>query len=423
MAIKAFVMNMFYTGLGIARSLGERGVPVVGLTSRGRAYGSFTRYAKLLRSPDSREEPEALLEFLLKAGWEAGERSILFPTRDDDLAFLDRFRKELTPFFSLVLPESSALKACLNKWETYLCAQRAGVAAPKCWMIEGGHDLRRAATEVTYPCVLKPLSSHHWRVAGNWEIVGARKAIAVTSERELFSEYDAVARADKRAIIQEMVSGGDDCLVITASYLDRGSRWVAGFNTQKLVQVPEGFGTGCIVEVVSRPELFEPTARLLQSMNFSGIAEVEYKWDAASGQYKLIEVNPRPWDQHRLGNACGVDLIYMAYCEHGGFPMPALCKSKTGHKWVADDTFVTTALRMLWRRDPKLGPLLHHARGTRVYAIWSALDPFPFIAFTFSFAAELWRAGVQSLGTALRALLLKMRSRKKGLVYESHLDQ
>jgi hypothetical protein len=41
----AIVMNMFYTGLGIARSLGERGVPVVGLTARRGAYGNWTRYA------------------------------------------------------------------------------------------------------------------------------------------------------------------------------------------------------------------------------------------------------------------------------------------------------------------------------------------------------------------------------------------
>jgi len=30
----AVVMNMFYTGLGIARSLGEQGIPVIGLTAQ-----------------------------------------------------------------------------------------------------------------------------------------------------------------------------------------------------------------------------------------------------------------------------------------------------------------------------------------------------------------------------------------------------
>ena len=44
-------MNMFYTGLGIARSLGEKGIPVIGLSAHRGVYGEYTRYAKIMRSP------------------------------------------------------------------------------------------------------------------------------------------------------------------------------------------------------------------------------------------------------------------------------------------------------------------------------------------------------------------------------------
>ena len=66
--VPAVVMNLYYTGLGIARSLGEQGVPVIGLTAHRGVYGNFTRYAKTLRSPDSRSEPGRLLEFLCDLG-------------------------------------------------------------------------------------------------------------------------------------------------------------------------------------------------------------------------------------------------------------------------------------------------------------------------------------------------------------------
>ena len=52
----AVVMNMFYTGLGIARSLGEQGIRVIGLTAHRGIYGNFTRYATLRACPDSRED-------------------------------------------------------------------------------------------------------------------------------------------------------------------------------------------------------------------------------------------------------------------------------------------------------------------------------------------------------------------------------
>jgi D-aspartate ligase len=423
MAPLAVVMNLFHTGLGVARSLGERGVPVIGLSSGRRVFGNFSRYARTLIAPDSRSHPEALLQFLLRLGPTLGDRAVLFPTRDDDLVFLDRFRKELAPFFSPVIPPGDVLEACLDKWQTYLWARKTGVAAPRAWMIEDGGGLERAIEEAAYPCVLKPLEAHFWRRGDNWKLVSARKAIAISSAAELRKEYSAIARADPRALLQEMVPGPDDRLVIAACYMDRQSRWTACFNTQKVLQVPEGFGTGCIVQSVHRPELVEPTARLLSAMGYSGIAEVEYKFDAASGEYKLIEINPRPWDQHRLGNAAGVDLIYLAYCDHASLPMPPAAKAVPGHKWIAEDTFVTTLLRSLVRGSPKTRDLLRFARGRRLYAVWSWRDPLPSLVYwTSTFIPDLVAVGARALLRAGRRPAAHT-SQKKEFVYGTHVEK
>jgi D-aspartate ligase len=379
----AVVMNLYYTGLGIARSLGERGVRVIGLTSQHGVFGNFTRHARVVFAPDSRSEPEALLAFLLQLGRELEGKGVLYPTRDDDVHFLNRFRKELEPYFSPVIPGEEALRASLNKWETLVSARKANVPAPNAWVIEGEEDLDRAALEASFPCVLKPISAHDWRQGQNWQIVGARKAIGVNSKAELTAEYHEIARANKRALLQEMIPGADDCLLIVACYVDRQSRWVAGFNTQKVLQIPEGFGTGCIVQTAHRPELFERTKRLLQTIGYSGIAEVEYKWDAGANEYQLIEINPRPWDQHRLGNACGVELMYLAYCDHAGLPMPAV-KPTGEHKWIAEDSFAMAALRSFRGNSPALRTLLRLARGKRIYAIWSASDPLPLLVYFFT---------------------------------------
>jgi predicted ATP-grasp superfamily ATP-dependent carboligase len=392
----AVVMNMYYTGLGIARSLGEHGVPVVGLSASGTCYGNFTRYARTVRCPDSRSQPEQLLDFLLQLGPTLGAKSVLFPTRDDDVIFLDRFRDQLEPWFRLVLPSQTALRWCLDKWESFLAAKRAGVRTPQCWLISNQRDLGRILPEVRYPCVLKPVAAADWRKGNNWGLVGGRKAIPVSSEQELLAEYNAVAAAEERALLQALVPGGDDRLVIAACYMDRHSRYVAGFNTQKLLQVPESFGTGCIVQAADCPDLQEPTVRLLQSISFTGIAEVEFKWDEAERQFKLIEVNPRAWDQHRLGKSCGTDLALLAYHEHAGLEMPVIEKRASRQKWVAEDVFVLTALRSFVKRDSKWRGMLRLARGNRLYAIWSARDPLPAVAYAiFNFIPNLVRTGIQ----------------------------
>lgn len=399
---KAVVMNMFYTGLGIARSLGERGIPVIGLTAQRGVYGNYTRYAKTVFCPDSKLDSDSLCSFLVEMGRSLDQRAVIFPTRDHDLIFLDRYRAKLEPWFSMVVPEHSVLQACLDKWETYLWAQRSGVETPRCWRIDQKSDFNRIIDEITYPCVLKPVAAHQWRIGQNWTLVGARKAIPVYSRDELIAEYAAVARADERALIQELIPGGDDSIVITAGFQDANANWVAGFNTRKLLQTPEGFGTGCIVQAANQPELIEPTARLLGNMRFTGIAEVEYKWDAVRGSYQLIEINPRPWDQHRLGNACGVDLIYLAYCESAGLPRPAINRIESDVKWIAEDTFFTAALLMSREGLSAVRELFRRARGRRIYAIWSAADPLPLIVYAiFRFFPQLARTGLRFIWTRL----------------------
>jgi D-aspartate ligase len=377
----AVVMNMFYTGLGIARSLGERGIRVIGLSAHRGVYGNFTRFAEVRSCPDSREDPESLLKFLVRLGEEIGGPAVIFPTRDDDVLFLDRFRAELGSHFTPAIPSTPALMTCLDKWETYQLAKKTGVPVPATWKVERPAELLRILDEVEYPCVLKPLSAHYWRKADNWERVGARKAICVSSPEELRQEYERVAAADPRVVVQQVVTGGDDRLVVAACYVDRSSRLVASFTAQKVLQVPEGFGTGCIVQTADRQELVSVAARLLEELRFTGIAEVEFKWDSSSRQYRIIEINPRPWDQHRLGHACGVDLIHIAYCDLAGMAPPAVESRQAECKWVAEDVLFLAMVRSLWKLDGSFKVLRRLARGRKIYAIWSMSDPWPSIAY------------------------------------------
>lgn len=377
----AVVMNMFYTGLGIARSLGERGIRVIGLSAHRGVYGNFTRYAQVRSCPDSRENPERLFEFLMRLGHELEAPAVIFPTRDDDVLFLDRFRVDLSSRFSLSLPSTSALMACLDKWETFQLAKRAGVPAPATWKIEKPEDLPRVLAEVQYPCVLKPLSAHYWRKADNWTRLGSRKAIYVSSANQLTREYGRVAAADPRVVVQEVIEGGDDHLAVAACYMDLSGRLAGSFTAQKLLQVPDRFGTGCIVQTADCPELTSAAVRLLENLRFTGIAEVEFKWNSVSGEHQLIEINPRPWDQHRLGHASGIDLVHIAYCELAGVAAPAVENRRVHYKWVAEDVLFIALIRSLWRRDGCFAAFARLTIGRKIYAIWSVKDPLPAIAY------------------------------------------
>ena len=87
-----YILNMAYTGLGIARSLANEGVRINGLGSRKWVSGNFSRFAEFKRSPDSQEAPEALSEFLIELAKSSNTKGIIFPTRDHDVIFLKKYQ-------------------------------------------------------------------------------------------------------------------------------------------------------------------------------------------------------------------------------------------------------------------------------------------------------------------------------------------
>jgi D-aspartate ligase len=387
-------MNLFYTGLGIARDLAGRGVRVIGLSAHTEAFGNFTRFCEVRPAPNSQEQPEELLKFLLRAGAELGG-SVIFPTRDFDVLFLDRYRAELAPHYRLAIPPHGVLERVLDKQALVLAARQAGVAVPRTMKASSGEDLDRVSAEVGFPCVVKPVSSFQWRTTGSWEKVGGKKAFLARDLEELRSEYARVANVNPEVLIQEWIPGGTDQIGVLGCYAGEGGQLLAYFTVRKILQSPDDFGTGCIVRSEAIPELLEPTERLLQALNYQGMAEVEYKFDQRTSEHKLIEINTRHWDQHNLGAASGVNLSWVAYSSLTGRKVELQRPAASRVTWIAEDALLLHMLRGFYRRELHLGTLREQISGPRMYGIFAWNDLRPFVRHTFgvtlpSVAKQVW---------------------------------
>ena len=114
----ALVMNPYYTGLGIARALRGLRVPIVALCSEAGVPGARSRYFdRVLTAPNGRDEPEALCDFLVKAGAGFPCKPVVFPTRDFDVIFLERFHDALAPWYVLPQPDDSPILRMMDKLE------------------------------------------------------------------------------------------------------------------------------------------------------------------------------------------------------------------------------------------------------------------------------------------------------------------
>ena len=376
------IMNMFYSGLAIARDLAGTGVRVIGLSSDPKAYGNFTRTCEVRSAPDSQSEPEKLAAFLQQAAGEL-KGAVIFPTRDADVVFLDRYRDELKDYRISIPPRSALIKA-LDKGTLVQCAQVAGVPVPRSLVAHNLEELKKVPAELSFPCVVKPVSSYMWRGEEKWQAVGCRKAFLANTWEELSAEYDRVAKVNPDVLVQEWIPGSTKDIAIMGAYFGENSEALGYFCARKLVQEPDDFGTGCVVQSVQLQEIVEPSVRLCKSLGYRGMAEIEYKRDEKTGEYKLIEINTRHWDWHQLSHMSGVNLTRVAYSDLTGYKLDAATAAKPGGKWVAEDTLLMHSAAGIYHRRLTLRMVFRQLSGPKIFGIFKWADPMPFIRFSFS---------------------------------------
>ncbi|HEV2991800.1 MAG TPA: hypothetical protein VG759_25415, partial [Candidatus Angelobacter sp.] len=199
------IMNMYYSGLAIARDLAGAGIKVIGLSSDRSIYGNFTRFCEVRRAPSSQAEPEQLAEYLQNASDEL-HGAVIFPTRDADVVFLDQYRERLANYL-LSIPSRKALGLVLNKGLLARTAHSAGIPVPRTVVVRSAAELKLVSEGIGFPCVVKPVSAHLWHGGNRWETVGCRKAFRVDSPETLQQEYQQVAAVSPEVLVQEWIPG------------------------------------------------------------------------------------------------------------------------------------------------------------------------------------------------------------------------
>jgi predicted ATP-grasp superfamily ATP-dependent carboligase len=126
----------------------------------------------------------------------------------------------------------------------------------------------------------------------------------VRNRPELESEYGRMHAIEPYPIIQEYIEGKG--FGFFALY-DRQRNLKARFCHKRLREYPARGGPSSCCEAVFDPELVRRGRRLLESLEWIGLAMVEFKFDEARKEYTVIEVNPRYWGSLPLAVQSGVN--------------------------------------------------------------------------------------------------------------------
>jgi D-aspartate ligase len=325
----AFVLGLDPNGLGAVRSLGRNGIPVIGLDYKAGGPGFYSKYAETVLCPSPYLYPEEMCKLLMNLGNRLGQKGVLFPTSDEFVLFISRYRQKLKDRFLFALPSEDTVEALLNKRWQYLKAEETGTAYPQTFYPETVNDIHKIKDGIEYPAIIKPCYTHLWK-----EKAFGAKGFRINNKHELEEKLALIFSHNVEVIVQSMIPGPVTSFYEVCSYLNKESIPLCVFIKRKLRQYPQDMGLGSLMESVRDDKLANLGLNLLKGIKYHGIGEIEFKKDPRDGQFKMIEINSRVILQNSLADYCGINLPLIQYQDLTGISQKYADNYPEHKKWL-----------------------------------------------------------------------------------------
>ncbi len=377
----------FYTALGAIRTLGRRGVPVYALDYHfPTAYAMASRFVtRKILCPDVNVDEEGLANFLLDLGKSFTEQPVLMATADSYALLISRYARKLSAYYLFPDNKDGLLETIIDKKGLASLAQKHNLRIPQTYFFDHKTDLAAIATNIAYPCIIKPALSH------KFVRVFRQKCLFINSKEELMSALKEARGSKLELMVQEIIPGFDDQMYVFDFYVNGAGRTTHTLTAQKLRQFPINFGSSTLTHQVYDQELIELGLDYIQRIGYRGYGEIEFKKHPDNGKYYLIEINARLSTLNALFDKCGVEFTYIMYRDLIGDPLPDyhLEVEKPWAFWHAYEDIISI-LSYLKNKQLRLSQIIkpwltHH----KAHAIWAADDPLPLYSFARLIMAKI----------------------------------
>jgi D-aspartate ligase len=369
----AVVFNMFETGLGIARSLGQKGIKVIGVDHK-KDIASYSRYVKPLICPHPLKEKEKFLRWI-DLNFKLYENKIPALIASDDflIAFAEN-NKYLSGYFLFNMIAKEQLDKITDKYCQYELAKRTGIQLPRTAVLRNVEEIDRVDfSEFSFPVFLKGLDVNLWRE----HVSSTAKGFSIPTLDDLHQKASHIVGLNLPVIVQEIIQGPDSNHFKYNVYIGHDGEIKAEFTLRKIRQNPIRFGVGSVVESIQDDELIAEGRKLFQGINFTGIGSAEFKREDKNGLLKLIEINPRYWQQNYLSTVCGINFPYINYCDLKEISLHRVSDFKNGIKWVNRYMDFDSFLKYWQKGELSFSEWRKSLKGKKVYSDFKWNDPLP----------------------------------------------
>jgi predicted ATP-grasp superfamily ATP-dependent carboligase len=376
-------------GLSIVRELGMAGVPVIAISHDARAIGLASRFVSR-RAVVSNLRSAETIDLVNRLSTELGPCTLM-TVSEANLQWLLAHKSAFDAAVRVVVPDAAALAAVLDKRRTLDAAQRVGVNVPRTEEPASLEELDRIADGFPYPAVLKWKDANAVAprlAAAGIAFVKAEYVDDATALKDVGRRY---ADLNEWPLIQQYCKGQG----LGQFFFMHEGQAVRRFQHLRIAEWPPegGFSSVCdAMPLEQHLELQDRSIALLKELQWQGVAMVEYRYDAASGNAVLMEINGRFWGSLPLAFHAGAGFALLAHRAAHGMPLTLPSQPRTDLRC----RMVVTELKRLFRIvvHPELIADRHFLRRPvselmrfiadflrprRRYYVWWSRDPMPWV--------------------------------------------
>jgi protein-tyrosine-phosphatase len=233
------------------------------------------------------------------------------------------------------LLSEKAYRLTLDKESTYSIARGLGISVPRQRVVATPEEVEVITRDFGLPIVAKPRRS----VESNDPL--SRRAVRKIKQIEEISSVIVPMLRSGPILIQEHFEG----IGIGVEVLCRNGEVLVAFQHQRIHEAIRGGGSSYRRSVELDPQLLNATHQLMNAVGYTGVCMVEFRYNARSRRWVLLEINGRFWGSLPLAIATGVDFPLYLY------EMLASGKTSFPHNYDTHIYCRNWLLDLAWLRD------------------------------------------------------------------------
>ena len=317
----AIVLGVGESALGAIRSLRRRGIRAAYASDK-RDIAAWSRFAiRLDNYPDKALSPDDLADWLKSTGLES---AVLVPCSDAWVESVAELDETVIKRFHRWSPSPDVVSTMIDKNRFRAVLEQLKLPHPRSFPLDRDPEKWEFPESVLKSAFLKPYDSLSF--FGAFGI----KAMFVSSHDEACAKAQLAWDKDIDLLVQEYVPGPPQNHYFIDGFRSKDGSTTHFLARQRLRMYPPDFGNSTSMITVPLDSV-EPALETLRTLfdftSFHGIFSAEFKLDEQDNDFKIIEVNCRPWWFVDYADRCGLHV-----CE-------AACLDATGHEVLRQQAY------------------------------------------------------------------------------------